>query len=108
MVMWVASESSAVQLKTDDEHRQATLLAQRLLPLLLAFLGATAPSTNALSNGQALTPPMGFISWQRFRCNVDCAHDPDNCVSERLFKSIADAMVSEGYRDAGYVSALLL
>eukprot|EP01048_Picozoa_sp_COSAG05_P028350 COSAG05_NODE_8746_length_675_cov_1.644097_1_plen_111_part_10 len=68
--------------------------------LALLALHAAAPSW--LDNGQALTPPMGFMSWQRFRCNVDCAHDPNNCISEHLFESIADAMVSEGYRDAGY------
>ena len=73
------------------------------LPVLLLAFFRAAPPTTALSNGRALTPPMGFISWQRFRCNVDCVHDPDNCISERLFKSIANAMVSEGYRDAGYV-----
>jgi alpha-N-acetylgalactosaminidase len=45
---------------------------------------------------------MGFVSWQRFRCNVDCRNDPENCISEHLYKSIADALVSEGYREAGY------
>jgi alpha-N-acetylgalactosaminidase len=28
--------------------------------------------------------------------------DPDNCVSEKLFKDIADRMVADGWRDAGY------
>lgn len=38
----------------------------------------------------------------RFRCNINCADDPDNCISERLFREMADAMVSGGWRDAGY------
>ena len=72
--------------------------------LLLRMLGACAAAraVRALANGRALTPPMGFVSWQRFRCNIDCAHDPENCISEHLYKSIADALVSEGYAAAGY------
>uniref|UniRef100_A0A0B7A7V6 Alpha-galactosidase n=1 Tax=Arion vulgaris TaxID=1028688 RepID=A0A0B7A7V6_9EUPU len=58
--------------------------------------------THALNNGLALTPPMGWLSWERFRCNVDCVNDPDNCISEKLFMTMADMMVSEGYKDAGY------
>lgn len=34
----------------------------------------------ALDNGLALTPPMGWLAWQRFRCNIDCDTFPDECV----------------------------
>lgn len=34
----------------------------------------------ALDNGLALTPPMGWLAWQRFRCNIDCSNFPDECV----------------------------
>jgi alpha-N-acetylgalactosaminidase len=34
----------------------------------------------SLNNGLARTPPMGFLTWERFRCNRDCANDPDNCI----------------------------
>ena len=34
----------------------------------------------ALENGLARTPPMGWLSWERFRCNTDCKHDPENCI----------------------------
>ena len=44
----------------------------------------------------------GWLSWQRYRCNMDCTNDPDNCFSEKLIKKTIDAMVSEGYKDAGY------
>jgi len=40
----------------------------------------------------AQTPPMGWNSWNRFACNV----------SEDLIKSVADAMASNGMKDAGY------
>jgi len=44
--------------------------------LLLVALAAV----NALQNGLVRTPPMGWLHWERFRCNVDCEHDPDNCI----------------------------
>ncbi|XP_026481042.1 alpha-N-acetylgalactosaminidase-like [Ctenocephalides felis] len=67
----------------------------------ILLLGALAPSL-ALENGLARTPPMGWLAWERFRCNTDCENDPDNCISERLFKRQAEMMVSEGYADFGY------
>ncbi|XP_065201110.1 alpha-N-acetylgalactosaminidase-like [Planococcus citri] len=56
----------------------------------------------ALDNGLALTPPMGWMAWQRYRCVIDCDRFPNECISEKLFKDVADLMVSEGYKDAGY------
>lgn len=37
-------------------------------------------SNNGLDNGLALTPPMGWMSWQRFRCITDCVNYPDECI----------------------------
>ncbi len=51
-----------------------------------------ASDVKALDNDLALTPPMGWNSWNKFGCNV----------SEDLIKEIADAMVESGMRDAGY------
>ena len=45
---------------------------------------------------------MGWLAWERFRCNTDCANDPHNCISERLFRQMADLIVAEGYHDVGY------
>ncbi|GIY49303.1 alpha-N-acetylgalactosaminidase [Caerostris extrusa] len=56
-----------------------------------------------LENGLARTPPMGWLAWERFKCNTNCYSDPDNCISEKLFMKMADKLVEEGYRDAGYV-----
>ena len=44
-------------------------------------------------NGLSLTPPMGWNSWNRFSTHIDDA----------IVRKIADAMVSSGMRDAGYV-----
>lgn len=40
----------------------------------------------------AVTPPMGWNSWNKFACNV----------SAKLLMETADAMVASGMRDAGY------
>ena len=50
----------------------------------------------------AQTPPLGWLSWQHYRCNRDCTADPDNCFSEKMIRRTADLMVSEGYAAAGY------
>jgi alpha-galactosidase len=42
--------------------------------------------------GLALTPPMGWNSWNTFQTNI----------SEKLVKETADKMVSSGMKDAGY------
>jgi len=44
------------------------------------------------NNGVALTPPMGWSSWNLFR----------HKISEKLIKEIADAMKDSGLADAGY------
>ena len=41
----------------------------------------------------ALTPPMGWNSWNHFDCDID----------ETLIKETADALVSTGLRDSGFV-----
>ena len=40
----------------------------------------------------AQTPPMGWNSWNTFASNIN----------ENLIREMADFMVNEGYRDAGY------
>ena len=57
---------------------------------------------HSLDNGLAPTPVMGWLGWERFKCNVDCENDPKNCIHEGLFREIANRMVSDGYVDAGY------
>jgi alpha-galactosidase len=63
---------------------------------VLLLSGATAvlgsPAAQALDNGVARTPPMGWNSWNTFGCNIN----------ETLIRQMADAMVSSGMRDLGY------
>jgi hypothetical protein len=46
---------------------------------------------------------MGWMSWQAFRCDTDCAKSPTACIDENLYKSTADAMADSGFVKAGYV-----
>jgi alpha-galactosidase len=56
------------------------------------ILLVSAVELRALDNGLAKTPPMGWNSWNKFACNV----------SEELIKQVADAMATNGMKDAGY------
>ena len=58
-----------------------------LLLLLLSVIGR-AQTRESLS----LTPQMGWSSWNKFQGNIN----------EDIIKSIADAMVASGLKDAGY------
>jgi alpha-galactosidase len=58
------------------------------LPLVALLAGAPA----AGSDGLALTPPMGWNSWNRFHCEVN----------EAVVRQAADALVASGMKDAGY------
>lgn len=60
-----------------------------------------------LDNGLALTPPMGWMSWERFRCNTDCEGDPEFCIGENLYKQMADMLVVGGYKDVGYNTVII-
>ncbi len=53
---------------------------------------AAPPQPPRQSNGLALTPPMGWNSWNHFGCDI----------SEQTIRAAADAMVSSGMKDAGY------
>ncbi len=46
----------------------------------------------SLTNGLALTPPMGWNSWNRYHCNIN----------ESIIRSMADTFVTSGLQAAGY------
>ncbi len=52
----------------------------------------TVKSEKDYDNGVALTPPMGWSSWNTFRNNI----------SDELIMEIANAMANSGLKDAGY------
>ncbi|MBR1810823.1 MAG: alpha-galactosidase, partial [Clostridia bacterium] len=58
----------------------------------LAAVKINADSTGSYDNGMALTPPMGWSSWNLFR----------HRINEDLIYDIAKAMKDSGLADAGY------
>uniref|UniRef100_A0A3P8VQQ6 Alpha-galactosidase n=1 Tax=Cynoglossus semilaevis TaxID=244447 RepID=A0A3P8VQQ6_CYNSE len=71
-----------------------------LVDLTLFLTGLSL--TVALDNGLLRTPPMGWMAWERFRCDIDCTYDPKNCISEGLFRDMADRLVEDGWKELGY------
>ena len=72
-------------------------VAQSAVSCLSAVLFAcsVAPAQSHEGSARAalaLTPPMGWNSWNKFACDV----------SEKLIRETADAMVSSGLQAAGY------
>jgi alpha-galactosidase len=61
--------------------------------LAAALLIGAAPADAQKYEELAWTPPMGWNSWNHFGCDVN----------EALIRETADAMVSSGMRDAGYL-----
>ncbi len=65
--------------------------------ILLLLVTASLKTFAQKFPGLALTPPMGWNSWNTFQTNI----------SEDLVKGIADSLVSSGMKDAGYTYIVL-
>lgn len=61
--------------------------------LMLFMVICSFSYVEALDNGSAKTPPMGWNSWNCFGENIN----------EKQIKEIADVMASSGLKDAGYI-----
>ena len=62
------------------------------LSLLLLAAGCGTPDEKPTASGLAMTPQMGWNSWNKFQGKV----------SEQLIRETADAMVTNGMKAAGY------
>ena len=77
------------------EDKPTELIAKRApegegaMPALLPL----PPLHKVTYNGLAKTPPMGWNSWNKFKGAVD----------DKVVREVADAMVTSGMRDAGYI-----
>ncbi|HWA24711.1 MAG TPA: glycoside hydrolase family 27 protein [Lacunisphaera sp.] len=69
---------------------------RKSLQLTLAFVLAVSAYAQKFE-GLALTPPMGFNTWNTFASKID----------EFMIKETAEAMIKNGMRDAGYVYIVL-
>lgn len=62
------------------------------LCLATASLAVVAAPQKYFNNGLAMTPPMGWSSWNNYRTKT----------TEEQIRKVADAMVSTGLKDVGY------
>jgi len=67
-------------------------MKKRLILLFALTVLAGATSHAQKFPGLARTPPMGWNSWNKFQCDVD----------ETIIRTTADAMATNGMKDAGY------
>jgi alpha-galactosidase len=73
-------------------NRFLKLASMWLVILVGLVISPALASAQIERNSLAQTPPMGWNSWNKFGCNV----------SEDLIKTVADAMATNGMKDAGY------
>jgi len=66
---------------------------KKKLVLIATALGCILPAAATDSKAAAATPPMGWNSWNHFACKVTAAD----------IRSAADAIASNGMKDAGYI-----
>ncbi len=64
---------------------------RNILVVIIAIMGTV--SYGQKFEGLALTPPMGWNSWNHFACNVD----------ENMIMEVANTMAENGMKDAGYL-----
>ncbi|CAG2182216.1 unnamed protein product, partial [Oppiella nova] len=71
--------------------------------LLVCFALLAIQCAVGRDDGLVLTPPMGWLSWTRYACETDCKRYPKGCINEDLYKSQADRLAADGYKELGYV-----
>lgn len=69
---------------------------------MLSLVTLVCSTVLAMNNGVARTPPMGWLAWERFRCNTDCTTFPDTCIGEKLFLEQGERLANDGWKDVGY------
>jgi alpha-galactosidase len=90
LLLTVCSATAIAQTPPGNDPGSQKLFNMEMGPNRSIFRPSLDP--NRTANGLALTPPMGWNSWNKFGCNID----------EKTIRAVADAMVSTGMRDAGY------
>lgn len=73
-----------------------------LTACLLLVVANNSPLISALDNGLAARPPMGWLVWSRFMCQVDCTEHPNSCINQQLFSSMGKKLIEHKLADLGY------
>lgn len=93
-------DGDEIRTTTSFQGRTIEAVLRRASTEELAEMAANAPKklplpalSDVSDNGLARTPPLGWNSWNKFATRID----------DRTVREIADALVSTGLRDAGFV-----
>ena len=102
-VSWAPDQLRRQRMMTTGHHVHGPPLPCAWFCAMVLGVILRLPPAASLLNGAALTPPLGWVSWMRYRCTVSCNDSASaDCLNEKLVRDVADAMVSGGYKDAGY------
>ncbi|MET9612239.1 alpha-galactosidase [Kitasatospora indigofera] len=88
---------STMKSPTSPSRRSVALLATALVLAVGPLTTIGAQPASALDNTVAVTPPMGWNTWNSFGCGI----------SEQLIHTAADNLVSSGMKDAGYDTVIV-
>lgn len=77
-------------------------MIQELTLVVYFMIAIQSTSVLTLDNGLALTPPMGWLAWERYVCETDCNLYPGECIDDKLFIEMGTKMVEDGFRQLGY------
>ena len=84
--------SALQQLASTWPFRLRHSLAIRISLFVILWTACLPLPASALTNNLALTPPMGWNSWNHYGCNV----------SDAIIRGVANAMATNGMQAAGY------
>ncbi len=70
------------------------------IKLFLIF--STFFTVHSLDNGLLPLPPMGWMSWLSFACEINCTAYPNECINDKLYLEMIDRIANDGYLQLGY------
>ena len=88
-----ANATPAPAQPTEQIARRISTAVPPPMPVPSAKETLNPPAIAVKYNGLAKTPPMGWNSWNKFQARVN----------DQVVRDVADAMVKNGMRDAGYI-----
>jgi alpha-galactosidase len=78
---------------TKSRYGKLCLVLMKIVAVVYLFTNTIGTTSAQKFENLALTPPMGWSSWNYFGCDG---------LNEEIIKGIADAMVETGMKDLGY------
>jgi hypothetical protein len=105
-----ASSVTTASLKSDDVSCHGCVHVDKNEPARHQAAGtiktadqAAVQNASSIPSSPPFSPPtMGWMSWEVFRCDINCTLDPARCIREQLYTQMTDALADGGFLAAGY------